>query len=134
MTKRAIAAIVVSATAIGVAACTGASTSGSKPPIVDIPSASNSAPLAPLATASSSAAASGAACATDADCVPATCCHPKTCGPVAAKPSCDGVMCTMECRGGSLDCGGGHCVCQNGSCGVVITPRHLRVPPAASSP
>ncbi|MFN7699494.1 MAG: hypothetical protein ACK6CU_25005 [Deltaproteobacteria bacterium] len=55
------------------------------------------------------------ACATDADCVPADCCHAAACVARASAPSCAEVMCTADCRGGTVDCGGG-CLCQNGRC------------------
>ncbi len=61
------------------------------------------------------ATTANAACKTDADCVPAECCHPKTCVAKGSAPSCGGVMCTKECRGGTMDCGGG-CHCDKGSC------------------
>ncbi len=57
----------------------------------------------------------GVECSSDADCVPAECCHATACVPVSKKPSCDGVMCTMECRAGTLDCEGS-CYCQDGKC------------------
>lgn len=60
--------------------------------------------------------AGGQACASDADCVPAECRHPSTCTVASAAPSCGDVMCTMECRPGTLDCGQGQCLCQNGTC------------------
>ncbi|MDP3275607.1 MAG: hypothetical protein Q8Q09_10460 [Deltaproteobacteria bacterium] len=59
----------------------------------------------------------GAECARDEDCVRATCCHATACVPVARRPACEGMMCTMECRPGTLDCGGS-CVCQQGRCGA----------------
>lgn len=55
------------------------------------------------------------ACKTDADCVPAECCHPKTCVAKGSAPNCSDMMCTKECRGGTMDCGGG-CFCQQGQC------------------
>lgn len=55
------------------------------------------------------------ACRTAADCVPATCCHATACVPRNAGPDCDDVMCTRECRPGTIDCGGG-CECREGRC------------------
>lgn len=69
---------------------------------------------------------SGGPCAADADCAPASCCHPKTCVDKARKPSCAGVMCTMDCRAGTFDCGGGRCVCKDGACAAELTkPRFV---------
>ena len=75
---------------------------------------------------------SGGACAADSDCVPAAFCHAKACVAAAQKPSCEGVMCTMDCRPGTLDCGGGKCLCQAGVCAAAITKPPFaqdRVPP-----
>jgi hypothetical protein len=55
------------------------------------------------------------ACTTNEDCVPATCCHPTACVPRAQAPNCADVMCTQECRAGTLDCGG-RCTCEGGVC------------------
>lgn len=63
----------------------------------------------------SAALPEGAECATDSDCVPAACCHAAACVPVARRPACDGVMCTMNCQPGTLDCGGS-CACNAGRC------------------
>lgn len=54
-------------------------------------------------------------CKTDADCVPASCCHAASCTSKAHAPQCQQVMCTADCRGGTMDCGGG-CLCQDGKC------------------
>lgn len=75
--------------------------------------ASSPAPL-PRPTASAPARA----CRSDADCVPASCCHPTACTLASEAPSCSGVMCTRECRGGSFECGKGACACQDGQCAV----------------
>jgi hypothetical protein len=64
------------------------------------------------------------ACTTDADCVPAGCCHAAACVGAANAPSCGDVMCTSECRYGTLDCGGG-CLCHEGHCAA-----RLSEPPA----
>lgn len=63
----------------------------------------------------SNVSGNGAECKTDADCVPAQCCHPTACVPASEAPSCDDVMCTMECKPGTLDCGGS-CGCVEGQC------------------
>ncbi|MDD5309235.1 MAG: hypothetical protein PHU25_18125 [Deltaproteobacteria bacterium] len=55
------------------------------------------------------------ACTTDADCARGECCHPKTCVARDRSPQCEGVACTLDCRGGTMDCGGG-CVCHEGRC------------------
>ncbi|MBS3148512.1 hypothetical protein J4219_06500 [Candidatus Woesearchaeota archaeon] len=59
-------------------------------------------------------------CDTAVDCAPSTCCHATTCGPLFAKPSCEGVMCTMNCAPGTLDCGGS-CGCVEGRCVGVLS-------------
>jgi hypothetical protein len=71
--------------------------------------------------ADSAAAEAGGAsdCAVDADCVPASCCHPTSCVPVAQKPDCADVACTMECQAGTMDCGG-RCACEAGSCKAIL--------------
>ena len=55
------------------------------------------------------------ACERDADCVPAGCCHADACVSASQAPECKDVMCTADCRAGTLDCGGG-CLCQEGRC------------------
>lgn len=69
--------------------------------------------------------ASEAPCETDADCVPANCCHASACTNRAQAPNCQQVMCTAECRGGTIDCGGG-CLCVEGRCAA----RLVRMTPA----
>jgi hypothetical protein len=60
-------------------------------------------------------AANGAPdCRRDSDCVPATCCHATRCTPRAKAPACNGVMCTLDVRPGTLDMG--RCVCRNAKC------------------
>ena len=59
------------------------------------------------------------ACTSDADCVPAGCCHADTCVAASDAPECKDVMCTADCRAGTLDCGGG-CLCQEGRCAARI--------------
>lgn len=61
-----------------------------------------------------------AECSKDPDCVPASCCHSDTCVPVGEAPNCEGIMCTMECRLGTLDCGQGSCKCINKKCTAVF--------------
>lgn len=74
----------------------------------------------PVETEASSDLARRRACRRDADCVPASCCHPASCVPRSQRPDCSGVLCTNECRPGTLDCGQGHCECQAGSCAAII--------------
>lgn len=59
-------------------------------------------------------------CETDADCVPAACCHPAACVAQANAPSCAAVMCTSDCRYGTLDCGGS-CLCHEGRCAARLS-------------
>jgi hypothetical protein len=73
----------------------------------------------PLLTAPEPAAGAPEHCTTDDDCVPKSCCHPSACVASASAPACDGIMCTMECRGKTIDCGG-HCGCQNGLCAAFL--------------
>ncbi|WP_437897857.1 hypothetical protein [Sorangium sp. So ce124] len=64
-------------------------------------------------------------CKSDADCVPVCACHAAACIAKATAPTCDrGLMCTQECRPGTMDCGGG-CLCQGGRCAA----RLINVPP-----
>ena len=53
-------------------------------------------------------------------CVPAQCCHPTSCVFEKDAPDCKGVMCTMDCKPGTLDCGQGECKYIDGKCGAVI--------------
>ncbi|MBX3252127.1 MAG: hypothetical protein KF901_33440 [Myxococcales bacterium] len=64
------------------------------------------------------------ACETDDDCVPAECCHAAACVAQANAPNCEDMMCTQECRYGTLDCGG-RCLCHEGRCAA-----RLSVPPS----
>ena len=51
-------------------------------------------------------------CESDQDCAPAHACHADQCGSIARmgpKPS--DMICTMECRAGTVDCGYNHCGC-----------------------
>jgi hypothetical protein len=60
------------------------------------------------------------ACESDADCVPAGCCHAAACVAQANAPTCLDVMCTQECRYGTLDCGGS-CLCHEGRCAARLS-------------
>lgn len=55
-------------------------------------------------------------CETGAECVPAECCHAAQCVPLSQKPDCAEVVCTQECRPGTLDCGQMSCGCVKGKC------------------
>ena len=59
-------------------------------------------------------------CSSDSDCVPAQCCHPTGCVLKDAAPDCKGIMCTAECKPGTLDCGQGSCKCVDKKCEVVM--------------
>ena len=51
-------------------------------------------------------------CNEDKDCAPVSTCHPDRCvaaGRTGTLPP--GTMCTMDCRGGTLDCNFNHCGC-----------------------
>ncbi len=51
-------------------------------------------------------------CSADSDCAPVATCHPDRCVAVAnAGTMPAGMMCTMDCRGGTLDCNFNHCGC-----------------------
>lgn len=58
-------------------------------------------------------------CYSNLDCVPAQCCHPTSCIAKQYAPTCEGIMCTMECREGTMDCGGGSCGCVDNKCVIV---------------
>jgi hypothetical protein len=59
-------------------------------------------------------------CEADGDCIPANCCHPTDCVNIANRPDCKGIMCTEECKSGTMDCGQGHCACVNNECKAII--------------
>jgi hypothetical protein len=59
-------------------------------------------------------------CKMDEDCAPVQCCHSTDCVNVDNKPDCKGIMCTMECRSGTMDCGQGHCACVNNECKAIV--------------
>ncbi len=73
----------------------------------------------PQPTTAAAEAGDASDCAVDADCVPASCCHPNSCVPVAQKPECTDMMCTMQCAAGTMDCGG-RCACEAGSCKAIL--------------
>ena len=51
-------------------------------------------------------------CEKDEDCAPVAECHPARCVDVAHAGSAPpGMVCTMECRPGTVDCGYNHCGC-----------------------
>jgi len=57
-------------------------------------------------------------CNADSDCAPISTCHPDACvsaGKTGSLPP--GTMCTMDCRGGTLDCNFNHCGCANAPSG-----------------
>lgn len=59
-------------------------------------------------------------CILDEECVPASCCHASSCVNKKNAPKCEEVMCTMECRLGSIDCGQGSCKCVDKKCVAVF--------------
>lgn len=50
-------------------------------------------------------------CKKDEDCAPVAMCHPDKCVALANVGGPLTLMCTMECRGNTLDCGYNHCGC-----------------------
>jgi len=60
-------------------------------------------------------------CERDSDCVPAQCCHSTSVVSKKFAPSCEGIVCTQECRPGTIDCGCGKPVCINNKCEVLWT-------------
>jgi putative hemolysin len=57
-------------------------------------------------------------CSSNSDCVPSQCCHPNSCINKNFKAVCN-VLCTQECRPGTMDCRQGKCVCNNNVCQVM---------------
>jgi hypothetical protein len=55
-------------------------------------------------------------CRTNSDCIASTCCHANSCVPKNLAPKCDRIMCTQECKPGTLDCQQGSCGCVKGKC------------------
>lgn len=109
MYPRPLPMIAVALLALAAAACSGSDRGRTAP--------GDSPPKPPSAT-----------CQVDGDCVPAQCCHATTCTTRAQAPDCKGVMCTLECRLGTLDCSG-KCTCQQGACKAHI--EGIEAPAAA---
>ena len=60
-------------------------------------------------------------CKKDQDCVPAVPCHANACASgTRADKAPDEAICTMECRGGTVDCGYNHCGCVKGPSGTKV--------------
>lgn len=59
-------------------------------------------------------------CSVDNDCVPATCCHPADAVNTNNAPGCSGVLCTAECKPGTIDCSQGEIKCVNNKCTVEL--------------
>ena len=59
-------------------------------------------------------------CTSDTDCVPAQCCHPDDALNQKYAPDCGDILCTTECRGGTLDCAQGEIKCLAGACTAVL--------------
>lgn len=59
-------------------------------------------------------------CMQDFECVPATCCHPKDALNIKYAPNCAEMVCTMECRPGTIDCGQGEIKCVKNQCTTII--------------
>lgn len=60
-------------------------------------------------------------CTRDEDCAPVAMCHSDRCVSAARAGSMPAdVMCTMECRGGTVDCGFNHCACVASSAGKKV--------------
>ena len=67
-------------------------------------------------------------CVSDSDCVPDSCCHAKGCVNKKNAPNCKGIMCSMECREGTMDCGYGRCECINNNCEAVFENAQMANP------
>jgi hypothetical protein len=59
-------------------------------------------------------------CEIDGDCVQATCCHPTDVVNTENAPNCNGIICTMECKPGTLDCGQGEVRCIDNKCKAIL--------------
>lgn len=59
-------------------------------------------------------------CLVDTDCVPAQCCHATSSVNARHAPDCTNVLCTLECRPGTLDCNQGEIRCASNRCVVII--------------
>lgn len=109
---------------LALAACGGADDRTAAPVVADEPVPGDE--VAPEATPEEAPPADGRLvvgddpCTTDEDCVPADCCHAAACVARERAPDCGEVMCTMECRSGTMDCGGG-CLCHEGRCAARLT-------------
>ena len=72
------------------------------------------------------------ACTKDEECAPVATCHPERCvGAAQAGTLAADTMCSMECRGGTVDCGFNHCACVASTagkklCALVPGPPHKR--------
>ena len=61
------------------------------------------------------------ACSKDQDCVAAVPCHANACASVThADKAANEAICTMDCRGGTVDCGYNHCGCVKGPSGTKV--------------
>jgi len=58
-------------------------------------------------------------CTLDSDCVAATCCHATAAVNKQNAPNCKGILCTAECKSGTLDCGQATLKCVKKECSVV---------------
>ncbi|MAG38895.1 hypothetical protein CMO90_02295 [Candidatus Woesearchaeota archaeon] len=59
-------------------------------------------------------------CDSDDDCVQASCCHADSCVNKDFKPECTGILCSMDCKPGTMDCGQGRCGCESNKCTAII--------------
>jgi hypothetical protein len=84
-----------------------------KPPKGEATQAGNGAVKTPIFSTDS--------CKKDADCAPIAMCHPDKCVALAnAGAGGPPLICTMECRGNTLDCGYNHCGCAASSSGKKV--------------
>ncbi|KYF94103.1 hypothetical protein BE20_07480 [Sorangium cellulosum] len=107
--------------------CAACSASRNEPPGSNAPPAPDPATTTPTATPTDDSIAVGSdPCQSDADCVPVCGCHPAACVAKATAPACEGgMMCTQECRPGTMDCGGG-CLCHEGRCAARLVNAPAR--------
>lgn len=59
-------------------------------------------------------------CQVDGDCIPSSCCHSTDAVNKNYPPDCEGIICTVDCQGGTLDCGQGEIKCLQNQCTAVI--------------
>ena len=59
-------------------------------------------------------------CNYDSDCIAEQCCHATSAINKNFAPNCKEAICTMECRGGTLDCGYGEIKCTSKKCAVIL--------------